>query len=80
VSPEFEGVSPRAVTGSSVLLSSLAFGALHDHWILGTLGGVVFVVAWMRRGRLADAILTHALANAGIAVAVLASGRWDLWA
>jgi len=40
----------------------------------------VFAVAWMRRGRLGDAILAHALANACIAVAVLGFGRWDLWA
>jgi choline dehydrogenase-like flavoprotein len=33
----------------------------------------------MRRGRLADAILAHGLANASIAVAVLEFGRWDLW-
>ena len=80
VSPEFETVPPRAATWSAVLLSSVAFGALHDHWILGTLGGVVFAIAWSHRGRLADAILAHALANAGIAVAVLGFGRWDLWA
>ncbi len=79
VSPEFESVPPRAATWPAILLSSLAFGALHDHWVLGTLGGLVFAVAWMRRGRLADAILAHALANASIAVAVLEFGRWDLW-
>jgi exosortase E/protease (VPEID-CTERM system) len=79
VSPEFERVPPTAVTWPAVLLSSLAFGALHDHWVLGTLGGLVFAVAWMRRGRLADAILAHAVANATIAIAALGFGRWDLW-
>lgn len=79
VSPEFESVPPRAATWPAILLSSLAFGALHDHWVLGTLGGLAFAVAWMRRGRLADAIVAHALANATIAVAVLEFGRWDLW-
>ncbi len=77
--PSSRRVPPRAATWPAVLLSSLAFGALHDHWVLGTLGGLVFAVAWMRRGRLADAILAHALANASIAVAVLGFGRWDLW-
>jgi len=80
VSPEFEGVPPRAWTWSAVLLSSLAFGALHDHWIVGTLAGLGFAIVLLRRGRLADAILAHALTNAGIAVAVLGFGRWDLWA
>jgi exosortase E/protease (VPEID-CTERM system) len=79
VSPEFERVPPRAWTWWAVLLSSVAFGSLHSHWILGTLAGLLFAVARLRRGRLADAILAHALANAGIAVAVLGFGRWDLW-
>jgi exosortase E/protease (VPEID-CTERM system) len=80
VSPEFERVPPRAWTWSAVLLSSLAFGAVHAHWILGTLAGLAFAMVLLRRGRLADAILAHALTNAGIAVAVLGFGRWDLWA
>ena len=80
VSPEFERVPPRAWTWSALLLSSLAFGALHDHWVLGTFAGLAFAVVLVRRGRLADAILAHALTNAGIAVAVLGFGRWDLWA
>jgi exosortase E/protease (VPEID-CTERM system) len=80
VSPEFEHVPPRAWTWWAVLLSSIAFGALHSHWILGTLAGLAFAAARLRRGRLSDAVLAHALANAGIAVAVLGFGRWDLWA
>ena len=80
VSPEFERVPPRAWTWSALLLSSLAFGALHGHWVLGTFAGLAFAVVLVRRGRLADAILAHALTNAGITVAVLAFGRWDLWA
>ena len=80
VSPEFERVPPRAWTWSAILLSSLAFGALHSHWILATFAGLVFAVVLVRRGRLGDAILAHALTNAGIVVAVLAFGRWDLWA
>ena len=80
VSPEFENVPPRAWTWSAVLLSSLAFGALHQHWILGTLAGLAFALALLRRGRLVDAILAHALTNAVIAVAALGFGRWDLWA
>ena len=80
VSPEFERVPPRAWTWSAVLLSSLAFGAVHAHWILGTFAGLAFAMVLLRRGRVADAILAHALTNAGIALAVLGFGRWDLWA
>ena len=80
VSPEFEQAPPRAWTWSAILISSLAFGVLHSHWILGTFAGTVFAVALLARGRLSDAILAHALTNTGIAVAVLMFGRWDLWA
>jgi len=78
VSPEFESVPPRAWRWSAVLLSSLAFGALHDHWILGTFAGLAFAAVLLWRGRLGDASLAHMLTNAGIAVAVLGFGRWDL--
>jgi exosortase E/protease (VPEID-CTERM system) len=63
----------------AVLVSSAAFGATHADWLLGTLAGLAFAVARLRRGRLGDAIVAHATANAGIALAALLRGRWDLW-
>jgi len=79
VSPDLGSVSPRSWTWPAVLLSSLAFGAVHQQWILGTLAGLAFAAARLYRGRLSDAILAHAAANAGIAAAVLAGGRYQLW-
>lgn len=79
VSPMFESVAPRAWTLPAVLLSSLAFGALHEHWVLGTIAGIAFAAARLHRGRLGDAVLAHALCNAGVTAAVLLAGRWDLW-
>jgi len=79
VSPDFEHAQPQAWTWQAVALSSVAFGALHAEFLLGTASGVAFAGAYLRRGRLADAVLAHALANAAIAVAVLRAGRWDLW-
>ncbi|MGB8931514.1 MAG: CAAX prenyl protease-related protein, partial [Anaeromyxobacteraceae bacterium] len=79
VRPDFERVAPRAWTWPALLLSSLAFGALHSHWLLGAAAGMAFAAARLHRGRLEDAILAHAVANAGVAVAVLTAGRWDLW-
>jgi CAAX prenyl protease-like protein len=78
VSPDFERVSPRAWTWPAVILSSLAFGAIHEQWILGTLAGMIFAAARIRRGRLSDAVLAHVVANAVVATAAL-SGRWYLW-
>lgn len=78
-SPEFERAPPRTWTWQAVALSSLAFGAIHAHFVLGTVAGVAFAVSSLRRGRLADAVLAHAVANGVIAGAVLLGGRWDLW-
>jgi exosortase E/protease (VPEID-CTERM system) len=78
-SPDFENAAPRQWNWPAVLLSSAAFGALHPHWFLGTVAGLAFAAARLHRGRLGDAVLAHALCNAGIAAAVLLGGRWDLW-
>jgi exosortase E/protease (VPEID-CTERM system) len=79
VSPDFESVPPRTWTWPAVVFSSLAFGAVHQQWVLGTLAGFAFAAARLRRGRLSDAILAHAIANAGVAAAVVLGGRWELW-
>lgn len=79
VDPDFERVPPRAWTWPAVLLSSLAFGAVHEEWLLGALAGAAFAAARAWRGRLGDAIVAHVLANAIVAAAVLAGGRWTLW-
>jgi exosortase E/protease (VPEID-CTERM system) len=79
VSPELDRPDPRRWTWPAVLLSSLAFGLLHREMLLGTIAGAAFAAARLWRGRLADAVLAHAAANAAIAAAVLLAGRWDLW-
>ncbi len=79
VNPDFKSVPARAWTVSAVAFSSLAFGALHAQWALATLVGLAFAAARLWRGRLADAILAHAMCNAAVAAAALWGGRLDLW-
>ncbi len=79
VSPEFETVPGRAWTWPAVILSSVAFGFMHEQWLLGTVAGIAFAGARLYRGRLGDAVLAHALCNTGIAASVLLGGRWGLW-
>jgi len=79
VAADFTRVSYRAFNWQSLLLSSLAFGALHQRWIAGTIAGVCFALAQLRRGKLEDAIAAHAIANALIAADVLLFGAWNLW-
>lgn len=78
-SPDFASVPLDRLQVSAFLISSSAFGLLHQMVVAGTLAGLLFAYAQLRRGRIADAVVAHAVANALIAVAVLGFGRWDLW-
>jgi CAAX prenyl protease-like protein len=79
-SADFDSLSPRHYTYLAVLVSSLAFGLLHgDRWLAGTLAGIIYAVAFLRRGRIGDAVVAHATTNALLAVWVLAGSKWYLW-
>lgn len=79
-SRDFESVRRQSVSWTAILLSSLAFGALHgERWLPAVLAGVAYAVAVVRRGSIGDAIAAHATTNALIAAAVLFWGSWQLW-
>jgi CAAX prenyl protease-like protein len=88
----FRGFLLRRLTGSdftkvpydrwhwpAVLISSLAFAAVHQQWIGGFAAGLLYAYAQKRRGLLSDAIVAHAVTNALITVEVLIAGHWSLW-
>jgi exosortase E/protease (VPEID-CTERM system) len=79
-SADFESVSWTAFAWTPFLVSSIAFGMLHgERWLVGTIAGAIFALAQLRRGRIGDAILAHAVANALVAAWVLIGGDWKLW-
>ncbi len=79
-SADFDSLSPRHYTYLAVFVSSVAFGLLHgDRWLAGTLAGLIYAVAFLRRGRIGDAVMAHATTNALLAVWVLTGSRWYLW-
>jgi membrane protease YdiL (CAAX protease family) len=51
VSPDFESVSPRMWTWPAVLLSSLAFGTLHQQWLAHALCNAGVAAAVLLGGR-----------------------------
>ncbi|TDK50448.1 exosortase E/protease, VPEID-CTERM system [Antarcticimicrobium luteum] len=63
---------------SAIIISSLAFALLHGRILEAGIAGLVFAVVMLRRGRLGDAILAHATANAAVATAALLAGDWSL--
>jgi exosortase E/protease (VPEID-CTERM system) len=77
---DFESLSPRHYTYIALLVSSVAFGLLHgERWLAGTVAGLIYAAAFLRRGRIGDAVVAHATTNALLAALVLMGGRWDLW-
>jgi exosortase E/protease (VPEID-CTERM system) len=79
ISADFDQLSPVRFTWLSFLVSSALFGALHGRWLAGTVAGMCYALAMVRRGRMADAVMAHATTNALIAAEVLIQGNWGLW-
>jgi exosortase E/protease (VPEID-CTERM system) len=77
---DFHSLPAGRFSWLSFIGSSVLFGALHgQHWLAGTLAGMLFALALYRRGRLADAVAAHATANGLLALYAVATGRWELW-
>ena len=78
--PDFETLDPRRYTVVALLFSSIVFGLLHgDRWLAGTVAGLLYAAAFLRRGRIGDAVIAHATTNALLAACVLLGGNWSLW-
>ncbi len=79
-SADFESVGWQTFSWTAILISSAAFGILHgERWLVGTISGAIFALAQLWRGRIGDAIVAHAVANAFVAAWVLIAGSWNLW-
>jgi exosortase E/protease (VPEID-CTERM system) len=79
ISDDFESVPIGQFTWFSFIVSASVFGLLHGRWIAGVFAGLMFSFAMYRRGRLGDAVLAHATANALITGYVLLSRDWSAW-
>jgi exosortase E/protease (VPEID-CTERM system) len=79
-SENFESVKWDSISWMAILVSSVAFGVLHgDRWLAGTIAGVVYALAYVRRGSIGDAVAAHATTNLLIAAEVVIAGRWQFW-
>lgn len=61
-----------------IAVSSALFALLHGRFVEAGLAGVVFCLVYLHRGRLMDAVISHAVANTVIAAAALWYGDWSL--
>lgn len=62
----------------AVILSTAAFAALHDRWLVAAIAGLIFAGLVWRSNNVTDAILSHAVANGSIALWVLITGAWHI--
>jgi len=80
VSADFESVVWRTFAWTPFLISSIGFGLLHgDRWLAGSIAGMIYAFAVMRRGKIGEAVAAHAVTNALLAIYVLVTGNWQLW-
>lgn len=70
----YEDCRFRCLVGSALL-----FGLLHSRATAGIVAGVLFGHAARRRGRLADAVMAHAITNGLVAATVISTGWYELW-
>ncbi len=80
IAADFENVSFTRLTALSIAISSVLFGLMHGRmWFAGIIAGVVFALVAKRRGRLGEAVASHAVANLAITVVVLVTRDYSLW-
>jgi CAAX prenyl protease-like protein len=79
-SPAFDELSLRRVTLFALAVASVAFGLLHgSRWVAGTAAGGLYGLVAIRKGRLGEAVIAHAVTNALLAAYVVIFGRWQFW-
>ena len=72
ISANFNGVSFQSFSWFALLTSSVTFGLLHGgNWLAGSVAGLLFGLAVVRRGRIGDAVVAHATANALLGTYIL---------
>jgi len=79
IAADFDSVPPGRFTWPSFVISSVAFGVLHDRWLEGTMAGILYALAYYRRGSLGDAVAAHATTNAMLSADALMTGDWSLF-
>lgn len=58
--------------------STIAFGALHGHWLAGCAAGAVYTWVRLRSHHIAAPILAHGITNLSLFIVAALTGRWVL--
>jgi exosortase E/protease (VPEID-CTERM system) len=79
VDKDFTSVPTQSMTPLALAGSSLAFGLVHERWLVASLAGVAYALVAVRRGNLGAAIVAHGVSNGIIAAWVLTTGDYSHW-
>ena len=78
VNPRFETVALGTFRAGAFAGSSLLFGLSHtEHWFSAIVCGAAYQALVVRKGRLGDAMLAHAVTNLAISAYAIGTGRWE---
>jgi exosortase E/protease (VPEID-CTERM system) len=77
---EFDQVAFRNLGVVPIVVSSMAFGAMHGaQWVVGIVAGMAYAFVVKRTGRFGEAVAAHATSNLLLAAWVLGRGDWGMW-
>ncbi len=71
-------ISPGQLRWIALVVSSVAFGVLHDRWLAATLSGAVYAALMLRTKKVADPIAAHMASNGVIMFWSVAAQQWSL--
>ena len=78
IAPKFAEVPLGTRDAKAWIVTSIVFGACHpEHWVPGILCGAAYQWLVIRRGRLGDAMLAHAITNLAISTYAISMDRWE---
>lgn len=75
----FERVPAGQVTPVAGVVTAVLFAAAHPEWLPALLTGLAWAWLLARTGSLVACVASHAVANLGLGLYVLATGHWTLW-
>jgi exosortase E/protease (VPEID-CTERM system) len=78
ISTRFESVAIGEYRPLAFIVSTVAFGAIHQRWLAAVLAGAIYALLMYRTKRLSDPVAAHAASNAAIMVWAIVAEQWSL--
>ncbi|MFO1475730.1 MAG: CAAX prenyl protease-related protein [Verrucomicrobiota bacterium] len=79
VRTDFQSMPLNQFHPTSFIVISLLFGFVHFQWIPGVMCGMAYQWLVLRKNRLGDAMLAHAITNFLLGLWILWKGQWQFW-